>query len=161
MSLYAMADNNVEIPVVRDAALYNALSGNQDFVIGGVGNELSCSANSLTVTLQSGEGVIQGRHVTCIGTETVQVSGNASGTIVLRYDLTKSAGNEAYLTAVNLVVQDDLSNGGTIRDLPLYRYSSTSSSVTLTDARNLLTSPLGDQVRFTLTGSDLYIEVLD
>lgn len=160
MSLYAMADNNVEIPVVRDAALYNALSGNQDFVIGGVGNELSCTSTNLVVTMQSGEGVVQGRHITCVGTETYQVPSNSSGTIVLRYDLTKSAGNEAYLTAVNLVSTDNLSNGGTIRDLPLYTYVSSSSSVTLTDVRNLLTTPLGDQVKFTLTGADLYIEVL-
>lgn len=164
MALYAMADNNVAITTNRDAAMYNAFANGTDFVIGGAGSEFVCSASSLLVTMQSGEGIIQGRHVTCEGTATVQVSASGSGYIVLRYDLTQSIGNELSLKAVPSLVQNDLINDGTVRDLALYSYTSTTSSVTLTDVRNVMNSPLdvlGDQIRLTYSNNELYIEVLD
>lgn len=163
MALYAMADNDVAITAQRDAVLYNAVLGNQDVVFNGVGNSLSCTVSNLVVTLQSGEGVVQGRHITCVGTENLQVDANSSGYIVLRYDLTQAAGNEVSLKAVPLVVQNDLNNDGTIRDLKLYSYSSSATAVTLVDERNLMTSTndnLGTQVTYTLSGTSLYINTL-
>lgn len=163
MALYAMADNNIAITTNRDATMYNAFANNKDFIIGNAGSEFVCSASGLLVTMQSGEGVIQGRHVTCEGTATVQVGASGNGYIVLRYDLTQSIGNEVSLLAVPSLIQNDLINDGTVRDLALYSYVSSASSVTLTDVRDVMVSPLdvlGDQIRLTYINNELYIDVL-
>ena len=152
MSLFAMADNGQDIPVVRDAVMYDSFSGNKDVVFKGVGNELACTVSNLLVTLQSGEALIQGRHVTCTGTETLQLGANSNGFIVLRYDLTQVS-NIVTLQAVPLVIKNDLNNGGTVRDIPLYAYSSSGTSATLSqDLR-----PISSSVSFSVENGEVYV----
>lgn len=155
MAIYTMADNGIDITTTRDATMYNLFADNQDLVFGGIGNELECTASNLIVTVNSGECLIQGRHMTVTGTEQTQVSANASGYIVLRYDLTQTAGNEGSLLAVDYLVKNDLNNGGNVRDLPLYTYTSTSNQVTIIDIRNIVNSLLGG-VSFNVEGDSVY-----
>ena len=159
--LYGMANNNVIIPAERDGALYNFLLGNQDYVFEGIGNEFAItpSASSFLITLGTGEGVVCGRHVT---EETVngansmiQLSANSSGYVTICVDLSRPAGTEAYLRATPTLQQDDLNNSGTVRDLPLYQYTTNGSGVSsFVDVRNL---SAGSNVVCELSGGQLYV----
>jgi len=159
--LYGMANNNVIIPAERDGALYNFLLGNQDYVFEGIGNEFAItpSASSFLITLGTGEGVVCGRHVT---EETVngansmiQLTANSSGYVTICVDLSRPAGTEAYLRATPTLQQDDLNNSGTVRDLPLYQYTTNGSGVSsFVDIRNL---SAGSNVVCELSGGQLYV----
>jgi hypothetical protein len=133
-----MADNSEQIPSARDAALYYCLGFNAAaYVIGGAGTGLTCQASGLNVRLGIGEGVIYGHHVTEIdGTTSVNIVPGSSGFIAIRLDLSQPTGQEASLVATGTLATDNLLNGGAAFDLALYRYTSTSTAVTLTDVRN-------------------------
>lgn len=142
--LYGMANNNVIIPAERDGALYNFLLGNQDYVFEGIGDEfeITPSASSFLITLGTGEGVICGRHVTeetaNSANSMIQLSANSSGYVTICVDLSRPAGTEAYLRATPTLQQDDLNNSGTVRDLPLYQYTTNGSGVSsFVDVRNI------------------------
>lgn len=136
MALYGMADNNVEIPAKRDGAIYNTFAGNQDYVIAGIGNEfeIESSATSFVLTLGTGEGIICGRHVTEVtengANSMIQLEANSSGYVVIRMDLTRPAGTEAYFTTVQVLERDNLNANGTVCDLPLYGYVTGANGVT-------------------------------
>lgn len=159
--LYGMANNNVIIPAERDGALYNFLLGNQDYVFEGIGDEfeITPSASSFLITLGTGEGVICGRHVTeetaNSANSMIQLSANSSGYVTICVDLSRPAGTEAYLRATPTLSQDDLNNSGTVRDLPLYQYTTNGSGVSsFTDIRNL---SAGSNVVCELSGGQLYV----
>ena len=160
--LYGMANNNAIIPAQRDGALYNFLLGNQDYVFEGIGNEfaITSSASSFLITLGTGEGVVCGRHVT---EETVnnansmiQLDANSSGYVVIRVDLSRPAGTEAYLYATLALRSDDLNNGGSVHDLPLYQYTTNGTGVSsFTDIRPLSS---GSNVVCLLENGNIYVE---
>lgn len=145
--LQGMADNGIDIPASLDGAMYNTFAGNQDYIFQGSGNEFSITrpVGTLTVTLSTGKGIVCGRTVqehTSEGTNTsIQIEPNTSGYIVIRADLTKTAGNEFYLTTTNEIVAQDINGSGTIHDLPLYQYTADASSVTnWLDVRKIVTA---------------------
>lgn len=143
MTIKIMADNNEIINVSQDAALYNVFAGNNDFIIGGIGNNMVFNSNaaSLNATLGSGEAVICGRHITIIGTESITLSANSNGYIVLRYDLTQTGSNMVRLLAVDRIYSDNLNNTGSIHDLLIGEYITNGSGVsTFTDRRKVITS---------------------
>lgn len=152
MALYAMADNGVNIKAVRDAVLYDALAGHKDAVFGGIGNELACTASNLVITMANGMCLLQGRHITNEGTETLQLDADSQGYIVIRYDLTQAPGNEVSLLAVPSVIKNDLNNNGTIRDMELYEYTTNGTQAILVDKR-LIKKDLGSLDVSTLTAT--------
>lgn len=145
--LQGMADNGIDIPASLDGAMYNSFAGNQDYIFQGSGNEFAITrpTGTLTVTLGTGKGIVCGRTVqehTSEGTNTsIQIEPNTSGYIVIRADLTKTVGNEFYLTTTNEIVAQDINGSGTVHDLPLYQYTSDTSSVTnWLDVRKIVTA---------------------
>ena len=160
--LYAMADNNVVIPAERDGALYNFLMGGQDYVFANIGDafEITPSSTSFLITLGTGEGVVSGRHIT---EETVngansmiQLDANSSGYVVIRVDLTRPVGTEAFLYATPVLSAQDLNNNGTVHDLPLYQYTTNASGVSsFTDVRPLSN---GSNVVCLLENGTIYVE---
>lgn len=160
--LYGMANNNVVIPAERDGALYNFLVGGQDYVFANIGDafEITPSASSFLITLGTGEGVVSGRHVT---EETVnnansmiQLDANSSGYVVIRVDLTRPAGTEAFLYATPVLSAQDLNNNGTVHDLPLYEYTTNGSGVSsFTDIRPLSS---GSNVVCVYDNGVIYVE---
>lgn len=145
MALKAMADNNVNITCQEDARMYDYLAGKDaDYIIQGVGDNLAVSSDttSLLVTLGSGECVIQGRHITNTDSTGVQLtlSQNTTAYLVLRYDLSQSAGNEVSFISTPALEDDDLNNAGVIRDIVLCQYITDANGVaTLSDMRNYTT----------------------
>lgn len=162
MALYAMANNGVVIPAERDGALYNFFTGNQDYVINGIGNNFAItpSASSFLLTLGEGEAIVGGRHVVEKTTDNansmIQLASNSTGYVVIRINLDWAVGTEARLFATNALVSEDLNNGGAIRDLPLYQYVTDGNGVTsFTDIRNVSS---GSNVICKLEGGSLYMD---
>lgn len=149
MSFKVMADNNQSISVSQDGAMYNAFAGNQDFIIAGIGNEMRVgyNATSLSVSLGTGEAVIDGRHITAQGTNTLVLSSSQSGYLVLRYDL--SLGSIVSLVSTTTLKEENLNNGGRVRDLVLGYYTTNSVGVTSFDDRRKVLSSIEPAVART------------
>jgi len=142
--LKAMADNAVEISAKEDAAMYDTFAGKQNYIFEGIGNEMAVtySAASLNVVLGTGGAIICGRHVheTLSSGEAsnITLEANSSGYLVVRYDLSQIAGQEAKFTAVSVLEDDDLNNDGLICDLVLAEYTTNDVGVSeFTDLRNM------------------------
>ena len=142
MALKAMADNNIPIPVRSDAVLYDALAGKVDFVFKNIDEEfaITYSESSLKVKLGTGGCLICGRHVFNDSTDEISLvlSPNDSGYLVIRYDLTQSAGHEVSFKAVSALETGDLNNTGTKKDLVLGKYTTNENGVSqYTDLRSM------------------------
>lgn len=123
-----MADNGVPISAAQDGALYDALSGSINYVIGGMGNDMTIGYNSasLNVTLAPGECVIKGRHITNTDVITLTLSANASGYLVLRYN---SSNDSVSFMAVSTVTRGNINNTSTTCDLVFGNYTTSASGV--------------------------------
>lgn len=132
MALKLMTDGTTDISASADGALYNFRT-NGDWVFRGIGNEFAAvySSLSLLVTVQTGEGVCGGRHVTekKIGSSNSQITlpANSTGYITVRME--PGADPDCYLWAGSELVHGDLNNGDAIRDLPLYAYITNANSI--------------------------------
>ena len=122
MSFLVMADNSVDISAKRDGALYNAISGNVDFIIQGLGQEMSFSNVGLNVTVNSGEAVVHGRHITAEDVNNIQLPSNESGYLVLRIDLSRPVGEEATLFATPTLSREEINWNGIVYDMPLAQF---------------------------------------
>lgn len=145
-----MADNNVDITAAQDGALYNALSGGQDFIIKGIKNEMRISntTSSLQISINTGEAIVCGRHVTITAPVQLTLGSYSKYFVVLRVNLAQSAGNEGSivgLTAYNQIKSENLNNNGNIHDILLYEVTTTSNGVSVaTDRRSIKESILAD-----------------
>lgn len=129
MALKIMADNGVPISAAQDAALYDALGGGMNYVIGGIGNDMAIGYNStsLSVTLASGECVIRGRHITNTDVITLNLDDNSSGYLVLRYN---SSNDSVSFIRTSSITRGNI-NGSTSTtcDLVFGSYTTNSSGV--------------------------------
>lgn len=133
MALKVMNDGAADISASADGAFYY-FKTNGDYVLKGIGTEFAAiySPTSRLVTIQSGEGVCGGRHVTekKIGSANSQVTlpADSSGYLSIRIDTT--ANPDTFLRAGSSLTHGDLNNGGTVRDLPLYAYVTSANGIT-------------------------------
>ncbi|AOT56554.1 hypothetical protein [Weissella soli] len=149
------ADRNFVTPV-NDASLYSALARDTSAVINR-GDRFKTSVNGLTITVGTGQAIIQGRLVEIIDPEVLVLPANSSGTIALVVDLSQDNDvsgtvgdvdyavtvNQVYLSAVSgTITQDDLNNGGVIYELPLANFTSTATTASLTTTSSLLHQPI-------------------
>lgn len=148
MAISFMADNGVSIPCARDAAIYDLIGNGENYVVGGIGNELSLNHNatSRTVTLTSGIGVIRGRHVQITGTESLTLGSSTSGFIVLEYDLSQTGANICKLKSVTSVTNGNINNGDNISDLVIGQYTTSGTGVSAyTDLRKIYTGTIAQK----------------
>lgn len=151
-----MADNNQEISAKQDGALYNVALNDTDLIIAGLGDEFALSRSGLIVTVGTGEAIIHGRHVTAYEENQITLPTNESGYLVLRIDLSQPLGQEATLYATPTLAHQEINWGGTIYDMPLATFTTSSTSITLfQDARNIASKT--QSVKFELIGTTLYI----
>lgn len=133
MALKLMNDGAEGISAAADGALYY-FKTNGDYVLKGIGAEFAAlySPTSRLVTIQSGEGVCGGRHITekKIGNANSQITlpASSSGYLSIRIDTT--ANPDTFLRAGSSLTHGDLNNGGTVRDLPLFAYVTSSVGIT-------------------------------
>ena len=139
MSFKIMADNGVSVSAKQDGALYNVALGNRNFIFKNIGNEFALSNVGLVVSVDTGEAVVHGRHITAEEVNTITLPSNESGYLVLRVDLTQAIGEEAYLYATPTLSSEEINWGGTINDLVLAEFTTGSIDITtLTDAREII-----------------------
>lgn len=130
MTLKVMADNRVEISAKQDGAVYNVALGDKDFIIEGLGDEFAMSYTGLVVSVESGEAVVHGRHITADETEQITLPQNQSGYLVLRIDLTQVSGAEAMLYATPTLTNEEINWSGNIYDMPIATFTTSNTGVT-------------------------------
>lgn len=153
--------DGVDISAIRDRAMFNTFAGNQSYVIKGVGDELkvTSSANSFTVTLGTGEAVICGGSTLIDASETLTLSANQSGYLVLEVDLTQSGVNVCKFINVASLVQNNINDGvNTKYDLPLYQYRTNANGVSsATDVRNILNDATSRKMNLVSSATNNHI----
>ncbi len=133
MALKLMTDGTTDISASADGALYN-FKTKGDYVFAGIGNEFAAvySPTSRKVTIQSGEGVCGGRHVTekKIGNEnsSITLPANSSGYLSIR--IRGGEYQDCFLRAASTLDHGDINNGALVRDLPLYAYVTSANGIT-------------------------------
>lgn len=133
MALKVMNDGLEGISAAADGAFYN-FKTNGDFVFRGIGTEFAAiySPTSRTVTIQNGEGVCGGRHVTekKAGNEnsSITLPANSSGYLSIR--VRGGEYQDCFLRAASALDHGDINNGALVRDLPLYAYVTSANGIT-------------------------------
>lgn len=140
MSFSFKADNEL-ITAIRDRAMFNTFAGNQSYVIKGIGQELAVTVtpSTLNVSVGSGEAVICGGSTIIDSDNSLTLGANESGYLVIRIDLSQTQENICQFMKVPTLVQQNINNGtDLIYDLPLYQYTTNTSTVTsLVDIRSI------------------------
>ncbi|MBS1007798.1 hypothetical protein JK160_02900 [Leuconostoc suionicum] len=146
------SDRNMVSPQ-KDASLYHALAGSESGVLTR-GDQFKFSVNGLTLTIGTGQAIVQGRLVEVSSPQTITLPSNSSGSICIVVDLSKTndvsgqSGQTNYAVNVNQVAisavaggltQDDLNNGGSLYEFSLGSYTSTATSASVVQkTRNIL-----------------------
>ena len=144
MAITVMSDNEVNVTASADGMLYDFLAGHSNYIFAGIGNELEVSYSDLSriATLNTGGAIICGRHVLVDATVDLQLQLDTSGYLVVEIDLNQAPGFEGRFIAVETLSDDNLNNGGSKNDIPLYSYTLTQNGVmTLTDIRVIKQTP--------------------
>ena len=133
MALKLTTDGTTDISAAADGALYN-FKTNGDYVFRGIGSEFAATYSNTArlVTIGNGEGVCGGRHITekKIGDSNSQITLPTNSTGYLTIRMEPGADPDCYLWAGSELRHDDLNNGGTIRDLPLFAYVTSGTGIT-------------------------------
>ena len=150
LNLKGMNDNNLDISAKEDAGLYFTALSCKDIVFV-IKDNLSCKSIGLKVTLSTGQGCIQGHHFTSLGGAFVNVNPNTEGFIVVEFDKSKSLGLEFNLLATPIIVKQDILNNGLKRQLELYKYKASETTLILSDNRSYFS--VGDVTNITASNS--------
>lgn len=139
------SDRNTVSPA-NDASLYSGLVSDTNGTLRR-GSQFSISVNGLTVTVGTGQAVIQGHLVEILESETITLPANSNGYVAITVDLTKkndvsgNVGTDSYQVKVNQayigvvtgeLTKDDLNNGGFVYQLPIASFTSKTTSATTT-----------------------------
>ena len=134
LNIKGMNDNNQDISANEDAGLYyTSLSGSD--VVFDIKDNLECYTNGLKIIMKAGQGVIQGHHFSSYGGANLNVNANSKGYIAIEFDKTKGIGMEYSLVSSPIIIKEDLLNNGLKRQLALYQFMATDSSISLVDVR--------------------------
>lgn len=139
-------NEGVQISAKRDGAMFNTFARNNDYIIEDIGDELevTSSTSSFSVSLGVGEAVICGRSCLCSEAESITLAQNSSGYLVVEIDLTQTGANICKFKSVQVLQSENINAEGTIRDLPLYQYTTNTTGVsTLTDIRKIRATAVG------------------
>ena len=152
MTLQGYQFDKSKVTPEADAQLYSYLAQSSDNkVISG----LTATATGLNVYVAAGKALIQGRLVDNGQQEQLTVQANTTGYVVITIDLTQSntaigtpgtgnylpINNQLRLEVVGNLNQQNLNDGGLIYTFPIYSYTSTGTSATLTKYKQSFKQP--------------------
>lgn len=144
MSFKVMADNGIDISAKQDGALYNIAVNNQNFICEGLGGEFFFGRTGLIINCDTGVAVVHGRHITADGPNVITLPANETGYLVLRVDLSRPIGEEAYLFATPTPIQEEINWNGNIHDMVLAEFTSNALECTSwVDKRNIISTSGG------------------
>ena len=179
--IIVMHDNGLEdITAKMDGAMHNLTLGNEDIVIGGIGNEfnITYSASSLNVSIAKGLAVACGRYFYSDESAEKTIPANTNYYLMAKIDLSQAAGSEGSFSTGATPQTSNLNNNGTVYEMPLYHITTNGNGVTsVVDLRKIKTTigvqqsavdnlqsqittiqnNLGDQADFVLSGTNLTI----
>ncbi len=136
MAIVKITFDAASVSSKMDADINHFLTSGVSGIFYGILGRCQCSTSNNYISFQSGYVQVYGRRIYVeSGTKiSVSLDGTAYGYVVIKVDLGNNAitleKKEASSSYPSLT-QQDLTNGGLIYELPLCRYSKTSSSVTL------------------------------
>lgn len=122
-----------------DALIYNSWMKTGIYL--DILNELSASAAGTIVTVKDGYLNVQGRSLSNnADVEIITDALTGEGYIIIKIDLSQPDGLQVTMehtqdVAFPALVQQDLNNGGTIYEFPIYSYTTDGANVVLTDIR--------------------------
>ena len=143
MTLQGYQFDKAKVTPESDAKLYSYLAQSSDNkVISG----LTVTSTGLNVYVSSGKALVQGRLIENVQQMQLTAQANKTGYVCITVDLTQNntstgtpgtsnyvpVNNQLRLELVDTLNQQDLNSGGLIYTFPIYSYSSTGTSVTLT-----------------------------
>lgn len=143
MAIIAPTFDFMKVSPANDGLLYKGLSGG-DRVIKGYGDEFTVRTSGLTVTLNPGAAIVQGRLIYTDSATNISVPANTTGYICLTVDLSKTntftgipgednykpVNNQARIEFVRSLVQQDIHTSGKIYNMPITKVTSNGSTVT-------------------------------
>lgn len=143
MTIQGYQFDKMKVTPESDAALFSYLAQGLD---NKVFKGMTATVSGLNVYIETGKALVQGRFVEVTQQHQLSAQANTSGYVVITIDLTQSntatgtpgtgnylpINNQLRLELVETLNQQDLSAGGVIYTLPIYTYSSTGTSATLT-----------------------------
>ena len=142
MTLQGYQFDKAKVTPEADAQLYSYLAQSSDNkVISG----LTATATGLNVYLSTGKALVQGRLIDNGQQMQLTAQANKTGYVCITIDLTQNntstgtpgtsdylpVNNQLRFELVDVLNQQDMSNGGLIYTFPLYSYTSTGTSVSL------------------------------
>lgn len=142
MTLQGYQFDKAKVTPEADAQLYSYLAKASDNkVISG----LTATATGLNVYVAAGKALVQGRLVEVTQRHQLTAQANKTGCVCITIDLTQNntstgtpgtsgyspVNNQLRLELVDVLNQQDLNSGGLIYTFPIYSYTSTGASVTL------------------------------
>lgn len=145
MAIIAPTFDFMKVSPANDALLYTGLSSG-DRIIKGYGAEFRPTASGLSVTIEPGAAIVQGRLIYTDTNTTISIPANTTGYITATIDLSKvntfsgvpgednykPVNNQARLEFVRSLVQQDVHTSGKIYNMPIASIKSTGSAVTVT-----------------------------
>lgn len=139
MSLVKITFDAASVTSKMDADLNHFLASSVNGVFYGILGGCRCSTSNNYISFQSGYAQVYGRRVYVESGTRISVSldRTAYGYVAIRVDLGKNAvtlEKKEASSGYPSLTQEDLMNGGLVYELPLCRYTKTTSSVTLDDA---------------------------
>lgn len=126
-----------------DAALYSYLA--QGGLDNKVASGMTATSTGLNIYVATGKALVQGRWIAIQQQEQLAAQANATGYVCVTVDLTQintatgtpgtsdymPVNNQLRLELVDILNQQNLNDGGLIYTFPIYSYTSTGASVTL------------------------------
>ena len=144
MTLQGYQFDKAKVTPESDAQLYSYLA--QGGLDNKVASGMTATSDGLNIYVADGKALVQGRWVVIQQQEQLSAQANTSGYIVITIDLTQTntstgapgtsnyvpVNNQLRLELVEVLNQQNLNNDGLIYTFPIYSYSTTGTSVTLT-----------------------------
>ena len=152
MTLQGYQFDNAKVTPEADAQLYSYLAQSSDNkVISG----MTATTTGLNVYVAAGKALVQGRLVEVTQQHQLTAQANKTGYICITIDLTQNnastgapgtsnyvpVNNQLRLELVDILNQQNLNDGGLIYTFPIYSYTSTGTSVTLTQYKQSFKQP--------------------
>lgn len=136
--------DKMQVYPTSDASLYSFIGDERNVIIPNRGNEMKVTTNELSLTVDTGEALIQGRLVKITEPMSITVGANVNGYLVIEIDLSKAntssgtpgqpdyaaVNNQLSLKFVTQLTQDNINNDGLLYHFNLGSVSSTTSAAT-------------------------------
>ncbi|MGT2951582.1 hypothetical protein BU202_08265 [Streptococcus cuniculi] len=155
MTITGYQFDKAKVTALHDSILYHWLANKQNFILDGIGSEMSVTIDGLSATVDTGAAIVCGRMIEVTSQETVEIPANSRGYLVLYIDLSAEntatgvpgesnyevQNNQISVRFVTNLTQQDLFQGGLIYTFNLGTIETSTSSVVRFVSSNSVKKP--------------------